>query len=75
MRLADLLALADDDGRRRWGKLELGYTTTWGLSALREEIARAMTTPSRRMSCSSLAPANRSSSRCELGSTPIAMQW
>jgi aspartate/methionine/tyrosine aminotransferase len=40
MRLADLLGLADDDGRQRWETLELGYTTTWGLSALREEIAR-----------------------------------
>jgi aspartate/methionine/tyrosine aminotransferase len=40
MRLTDLLALADDDGRQRWETLELGYTTTWGLSALREEIAR-----------------------------------
>jgi len=40
MRLADLLALADDDGRQRWETLELGYTQTWGLPALREEIAR-----------------------------------
>jgi len=40
MRLTDLLALADDDGRQRWETLELGYTTTWGLPALREEIAR-----------------------------------
>jgi aspartate/methionine/tyrosine aminotransferase len=40
MRLTDLLALADDDGRRRWETLELGYTQTWGLPALREEIAR-----------------------------------
>jgi aspartate/methionine/tyrosine aminotransferase len=40
MRLTDLLALADDDGRQRWETLELGYTQTWGLPALREEIAR-----------------------------------
>ncbi len=40
MRLTELLALADDDGRQRWEALELGYTTTWGLRALREEIAR-----------------------------------
>jgi aspartate/methionine/tyrosine aminotransferase len=40
MRLSDLLALADDDGRQRWETLELGYTETWGQSALREEIAR-----------------------------------
>jgi aspartate/methionine/tyrosine aminotransferase len=40
LRLADLLALADDDGRHRWETLELGYTQTWGLPALREEIAR-----------------------------------
>jgi aspartate/methionine/tyrosine aminotransferase len=39
MRLADLLALADDDGRKRWETLELGYTETRGLPALREEIA------------------------------------
>jgi aspartate/methionine/tyrosine aminotransferase len=40
MRMTDLLGLADDDGRRRWETLELGYTQTWGLPALREEIAR-----------------------------------
>jgi aspartate/methionine/tyrosine aminotransferase len=39
MRLTDLLALADDDGRKRWETLELGYTETRGLPALREEIA------------------------------------
>lgn len=39
MRLTDLLALADDDGRQRWQTLELGYTETWGLPALRAEIA------------------------------------
>ncbi|ONI67734.1 aminotransferase [Kribbella sp. ALI-6-A] len=38
--MSELLALADDDGRRRWESLELGYTETRGLPALREEIAR-----------------------------------
>ncbi|HEY4570319.1 MAG TPA: pyridoxal phosphate-dependent aminotransferase [Kribbella sp.] len=37
--MADLLALADDDGRQRWSSLTLGYTETRGLPALREEIA------------------------------------
>jgi aspartate/methionine/tyrosine aminotransferase len=37
--MSELLALADDDGRRRWDSLELGYTETRGLPALREEIA------------------------------------
>ena len=39
MSLAELLALADDDGRERWETLTLGYTETYGLPALREEIA------------------------------------
>jgi aspartate/methionine/tyrosine aminotransferase len=39
MSLAELLELADDDGRARWESLHLGYTETWGLPALREEIA------------------------------------
>ncbi len=39
MPLTDLLALADEDGRHRWETLELGYTTTLGLAALRAEIA------------------------------------
>ena len=39
MRLQDLLALADEDGRRRWDELWLGYTETAGLPALREAIA------------------------------------
>jgi aspartate/methionine/tyrosine aminotransferase len=39
MPLAELLAMADDDGRRRWESLTLGYTETRGLPALREEIA------------------------------------
>jgi len=37
--LAELLAMADDDGRRRWESLTLGYTETRGLPALRAEIA------------------------------------
>jgi aspartate/methionine/tyrosine aminotransferase len=39
MPVAELLAMADDDGRRRWESLTLGYTETRGLPALREEIA------------------------------------
>jgi aspartate/methionine/tyrosine aminotransferase len=39
MPLAELLAMADDDGRRRWESLTLGYTETRGLPALRAEIA------------------------------------
>ncbi|MFK4083404.1 aminotransferase class I/II-fold pyridoxal phosphate-dependent enzyme [Kribbella sp. NPDC020789] len=37
--MAELLALADDDGRERWESLALGYTETRGLPALREAIA------------------------------------
>jgi len=37
--LAELLALADDDARSRWEALTLGYTETYGLPALRAEIA------------------------------------
>jgi len=37
--LAELLVMADEDGRRRWETLALGYTETRGLPALREEIA------------------------------------
>jgi aspartate/methionine/tyrosine aminotransferase len=37
--MADLLALADEDGRRRWDELSLGYTESNGLPALRAEIA------------------------------------
>ena len=37
--LAELLALADDDSRRRWDSLRLGYTESLGLPALRAEIA------------------------------------
>lgn len=38
--LDELLALADDDARRRWSGLRLGYTESLGLPALREEIAQ-----------------------------------
>lgn len=41
--LADLLALADDDGRARWDELTLGYTEYPGLPALREAIAELST--------------------------------
>ena len=37
--LTELLALADEDGRTRWESLQLGYTETHGLPALREAIA------------------------------------
>lgn len=37
--VSELLELADEDGRRRWDTLALGYTETRGLPALREEIA------------------------------------
>jgi aspartate/methionine/tyrosine aminotransferase len=39
MSMAELLELADDDGRARWEALQLGYTETCGLRALREAIA------------------------------------
>jgi aspartate/methionine/tyrosine aminotransferase len=39
MSLSELLALADGDARERWENLSLGYTETYGLPALREEIA------------------------------------
>jgi aspartate/methionine/tyrosine aminotransferase len=39
MLLTELLELADDDSRRRWETLSLGYTESLGLPALREEIA------------------------------------
>jgi aspartate/methionine/tyrosine aminotransferase len=38
--LRDLLDLADEDGRRRWEDLRLGYTESAGDPALRAEIAR-----------------------------------
>jgi len=37
--LPELLELADEDGRARWASLQLGYTETHGLPALREAIA------------------------------------
>lgn len=43
MTVAELLALADDDGRERWETLALGYTETYGLPALRDEIAATYT--------------------------------
>jgi aspartate/methionine/tyrosine aminotransferase len=39
LRLAELLDLADADGRERWDSLQLGYTESRGLPALREQIA------------------------------------
>jgi len=39
-RMADLLALADDEARARWEGLRLGYTESAGDPALRAEIAR-----------------------------------
>jgi aspartate/methionine/tyrosine aminotransferase len=38
-RMSELLDLADDDGRRRWNELRLGYTESPGDPALRAEIA------------------------------------
>jgi aspartate/methionine/tyrosine aminotransferase len=37
--MRDLLELADEDGRRRWEGLRLGYTESAGLPELRAEIA------------------------------------
>jgi len=37
--MADLLTLADAESRRSWDHLQLGYTETLGLPALREEVA------------------------------------
>src|SRR5258707_2448939 len=39
MSLAELLELADDDGRARWESLHLGYTDTYGLPALPDASA------------------------------------
>jgi aspartate/methionine/tyrosine aminotransferase len=39
MRVDELLALADREGRRMWEDLSLGYTESWGHPLLREEIA------------------------------------
>ena len=43
-RLSDFLRLADEDSRRRWENLCLGYTESLGLPALRDEIAALYTT-------------------------------
>lgn len=40
VKMADLLAIADEDSLTRWNSLGLGYTESLGLPALREEIAR-----------------------------------
>lgn len=45
--LREVLALADDDARRRWDDLLLGYTESLGLPALRDEIAALYTTITR----------------------------
>jgi aspartate/methionine/tyrosine aminotransferase len=39
LRLGELLELADDEARALWDELALGYTETYGLPALRAEIA------------------------------------
>jgi aspartate/methionine/tyrosine aminotransferase len=39
VRMEELLALADEGGRRMWGDLALGYTESQGHPLLREEIA------------------------------------
>ncbi len=39
MAVSELLELADDDGRKMWEELRLGYTETYGGPALREAIA------------------------------------
>ena len=39
-KLDELLALADDESRRSWERLSLGYTESTGHPALRQEIAR-----------------------------------
>jgi hypothetical protein len=41
--LPEVLALADDDCRRRWESLSLGYTESQGLPALRERSPRCTT--------------------------------
>jgi aspartate/methionine/tyrosine aminotransferase len=42
--MAELLALADPEGRARWDSLRLGYTESAGLPDLRAEIARTYST-------------------------------
>jgi aspartate/methionine/tyrosine aminotransferase len=44
--VSDLLDLADEDGLARWSSLDLGYTQTYGLPALREAIASTYTSVS-----------------------------
>jgi aspartate/methionine/tyrosine aminotransferase len=39
MTLTELLALADDEDRKAWDSLYLGYTETWGSAGLRDAIA------------------------------------
>lgn len=39
MSVQDLLELADDDGKRQWDELRLGYTETYGAPDLRAAIA------------------------------------
>lgn len=41
--MAELLALADDEDRRAWADLRLGYTETFGDPGLREAIAATYT--------------------------------
>ncbi|MET8333191.1 pyridoxal phosphate-dependent aminotransferase [Streptosporangium canum] len=43
MSMAELLALADDEDRRAWADLRLGYTETFGDPGLREAIAATYT--------------------------------
>jgi aspartate/methionine/tyrosine aminotransferase len=43
MPLRELLTLADEDARRRWDELWLGYAQTPGLPALREAVAAQFT--------------------------------
>jgi aspartate/methionine/tyrosine aminotransferase len=39
MKMAELLSAADDDDKRAWAQLRLGYTETFGSPGLRETIA------------------------------------
>lgn len=40
MAVTELLAMADEQDRKAWDELRLGYTETFGAPALRQEIAR-----------------------------------
>src|SRR5262249_49710223 len=42
--VGELLVLADEDGRRRWQELRLGYTESQGDPALRAAVAQGYTT-------------------------------